>query len=64
MNHEEDKLYTPIENLQKIEGGGALNRDSLDLDTLPKGIRWIGYVIIGFFVLTILFGIIATLFFE
>ena len=64
MNHEEDKLYTPIEDLQKIEGGGVLNRDSLNLDTLPKGIRWIGYVIIGFSFLTVIFGIIAALFFK
>lgn len=62
-NPESDQLYTPIENLQRIEGGGVYKRNSLKLKTLPKGIRYIGYFIIGFAASSIIFIIIMNMFF-
>ena len=61
-NEEDDKLYTPIENLQRIEGGGVYKRNNLNLNSLPKGIRIIGYSIIGFTIITGMIGLILSLF--
>ncbi len=60
--NEEDKIYSPIENLQNIESGGPLNKKGLDLDSQPKGIRYIGYFIIASVVITFLFALIIGLF--
>ncbi|WP_442599660.1 hypothetical protein [Neobacillus sp. D3-1R] len=62
-NVEEDKLYTPIEDYQRIEAGGVYKKNHIKLSTLPKGIRYIGYVLIGFTVITTIIGIIMTIFF-
>jgi hypothetical protein len=61
---EEHKIYSPIEDLQKIEGVSPLQRNSLDLENKPKAIRFIGYFIIVFIVVSILFVIIANLFYN
>jgi hypothetical protein len=53
---EVDQLYTPLDDLQKIEAGGVYKRNNLNLKTLPKGIRWIGYFIIGFILITSIIG--------
>jgi hypothetical protein len=47
LHHDEDKVFAPTEDLQRIEGG-VWNRKSFRMDSLPKGIRWVGYVIVGF----------------
>lgn len=60
-NREEDKLFTPIEDLQKIEAGGVYKRN-VNFNTLPKGIKIIGYFLIGFFIVTGLIGIIISIF--
>lgn len=62
-NVEEDQLYTPLEDLQRIEAGGVFKKNNLNLSTLPKGIRYIGYIIIGFTVITSILGIILNLFY-
>ncbi|MGG0175960.1 hypothetical protein [Gottfriedia acidiceleris] len=64
VNLEEHRIYSPIEDLQKIEGVSPLKRNSLDLDNKPKGIRFIGYFIIGFIVVSTLFVLIANLFYN
>lgn len=61
--HDETKIYSPIENLQKIENGGAYNKKSLDLDSQPKGIRYIGYFIVGFIAITFLLIIGVSIFY-
>ncbi|MDF2904593.1 MAG: hypothetical protein K0S25_2231 [Bacillus sp. (in: firmicutes)] len=62
-NLEEDKLFTPIEDLQRIEAGGVYKKENLNLSTLPKGIRYIGYTIIGFTVLTVILVLILNFLF-
>jgi hypothetical protein len=59
---EEDQVYSPIEDLQNITGGSYKN-GLPQLSHMPKGIRFIGYFIIGFFVIVGLFAIIINLFF-
>jgi hypothetical protein len=56
INPEEDQFYSPIENLQNITGGGFKNGIP-QLSHLPKGIRFIGYIIIGFMVVVGIFAI-------
>lgn len=53
----EGKIYSKIEDLQNIESGGPLNKEGLDLDSQPKGIKYIGYFIVGSVVITFLFVI-------
>lgn len=60
---DDEKLYTPIEDLQKITAGGVYKRNSFKLNSLPKGIRYIGYFIIAFSILTFLIAIIMNLIF-
>ncbi|CAH0344988.1 hypothetical protein [Bacillus sp. CECT 9360] len=62
--YEEGKIYSPIEDLQRIESGGAYNKDSLDISKQPKGIRYIGYFIIGFIVITFLLITAIYIFFN
>ncbi|MGG3468692.1 hypothetical protein ABES02_14580 [Neobacillus pocheonensis] len=59
---EDDKLYTPIEDLQKITAGGVYRRNSLKISSLPKGIRYIGYFIIGSCILTFVVAVILNIF--
>ncbi|MDP4083342.1 MAG: hypothetical protein Q8934_01875 [Bacillota bacterium] len=59
----DDELYSPIEDLQKITLGGIPKKSSFQLSTLPKGIRYIGYFIIGFSVITTVLGILLSFFF-
>lgn len=47
-----------LDHMSKIEGYPA----DVDLKKLPKPLRYFGYVMIGFFSLSILFIIIAKLF--
>jgi hypothetical protein len=54
-------VYSPIEDLQRIEGSGAYK--NADLNSMPKGIRYIGYFMIGFLTLFLLAAIIINLFF-
>lgn len=64
VNMEEQKIYSPIEDLQKLEGVSPLNRNSLDLENKPKAIKMIGYFIIAFIVVSTIFVIIANLFYS
>ncbi|WP_223589272.1 hypothetical protein [Neobacillus bataviensis] len=59
---DDNKLYTPIEDLQKITAGGVYKRNSLKLKSLPKGIRYIGYFIMGFCILTFVIAIVLKVF--
>ncbi|MDN3018307.1 hypothetical protein PH210_19190 [Paenibacillus sp. BSR1-1] len=59
----DNKLYTPIEELQKITAGGVYKRKSFKLSSMPKGIRYIGYAIIGFCILTFVIAIVLNLFY-
>lgn len=49
---EKEKIYTPIEDLQRITAGGVFKRNHLKAKTLPKGIKWIGYLLAGFIVVS------------
>ncbi|MGG1676053.1 hypothetical protein ACIFOT_09940 [Neobacillus sp. NRS-1170] len=60
---DDDKLYTPIEDLQKITAGGVYKRNSFKLSSLPKGIRYIGYFMMGFCILTFVIAIVLNLFY-
>jgi hypothetical protein len=51
LHHDEDKVFAPTEDLQRIEGG-VWNQKSFRPDSQPKRIRWIGYVIVGFVLMT------------
>ena len=59
---DEHKVYSPTEDLQKIEGVSPLYRNSLDLSRKPKPIRLIGYFFIAFIVISTLVVLIANLF--
>lgn len=61
---DDDKIYSPIEDLQKLEGVSPLKRNSLDLDTLPKGIRFIGYFFIAFVVISTLVVLVINFLFN
>ncbi|WP_212941427.1 hypothetical protein [Heyndrickxia oleronia] len=39
----EEDLYSPVENLHKIEAGGVIKRNSFDISKFPKGIRYLAY---------------------
>lgn len=54
----DQELYTPIENLQKIEAGGVYKRDSFNVSRFPKGIRYLSYFLIGAMVLMFVGGMI------
>lgn len=60
---DDDKLYTPIEDWQKITAGGNFKRDSFNLTGFPKGIRFIGYFFIGFSMLSFVIMMILSIFF-
>ncbi len=60
----DEKLYTPIEDLQRIEAGGVYNRNSFDTSKFPKRIRYLGYFLFGSFVLMLIAGIIIGLIFN
>ncbi|WNB91031.1 hypothetical protein [Bacillus sp. NEB1478] len=48
FDEQEQKIYSPIENLQNIESGGSLNKKGLEnVSGLPKGIKLLGYVLFG-----------------
>ncbi|MGE7216715.1 hypothetical protein ACQKJC_09460 [Priestia koreensis] len=39
---------SPIEEYQRIASGGPLNKERIkDIGSLPKGIRYLGYFLIG-----------------
>jgi hypothetical protein len=59
---EEDQVFSPIEDLQNITGGRFKN-GLPQLSHMPKGIRFIGYFIIGFSVIVGFFAIVVKLFF-
>jgi len=61
---ESDYLYTPVPDLQRIEGGGVYKRNSLKLNRLPKGIRSIGYFIVGFSIISFALIIIFNMFLK
>ena len=56
-----DELYTPIADIQKIEAGGVFKRDSYDMNKFPKGIRLLGYFLFGGLFLMCLLGIIISI---
>ncbi|WP_456271023.1 hypothetical protein [Bacillus sp. AK031] len=60
--YNEDEIYSPVENLQKIEAGGTFKHKNMEMDTLPIGIRIIGYCIIGFIFVTSVLGLILSFF--
>lgn len=53
----DERIYTPIEDLQKIESGGVFKRNSYDTSKFPKGIRYVGYFLFGGLFLMVLVGI-------
>jgi hypothetical protein len=59
---QDDEIYTPVEDLQKIEAGGTYKRKNLKMDTLPLGIRLIGYCIIFFIIVTTVLGLFMSFF--
>ncbi|GGI11731.1 hypothetical protein [Gottfriedia solisilvae] len=59
VNVDDHEIYSPIEDLQRIEGVGPLKRNSLDLDKQPKAIKFIGYFFIAFVLISTLFFLIA-----
>jgi len=59
VNVDDQEIFSPIEDLQRIEGVGPLKRNSLDLDKQPKAIRLIGYFFIAFVLISSLFVLIA-----
>ncbi|OIK14748.1 hypothetical protein BIV59_02065 [Bacillus sp. MUM 13] len=59
---EENEIYTPIEDYQRVTAGGPFKRDSMDIGSFPKGIRIIGYFFVFFIVLTMVFSIFLTIF--
>ena len=61
INLEENQLYSPINHLQNIEGGG-FKSNRPELSKMPKGIRIIGYFIIGLFTIAGILIIILNLF--
>ncbi|MBU5210714.1 hypothetical protein [Heyndrickxia oleronia] len=55
----EEDLYSPVENLQKIEAGGVIKRNSFDISKFPKGIRYLAYFLFsGIFIIILLVLII------
>ncbi|EZP78686.1 hypothetical protein H839_02421 [Parageobacillus genomosp. 1] len=58
LHHDDDNVFAPIEDLQRITGG-VWNRKNFRLDSQPKGIRWVGYVMIGFFLMTMAIVILS-----
>jgi hypothetical protein len=50
LHHDEEKVFAPTEDLQRSEGG--IWQKSFRPDSQPKTIRWIGYVIVGFVLMT------------
>jgi hypothetical protein len=45
---DEQKIYSGIENLQNIESGGPFNKRGLEnMNGLPRGIKWLGYLLFG-----------------
>jgi hypothetical protein len=51
LYHDDDEVFPPIEDLQRVTGG-VWNRKSFRLDSQPKGVRWVGYVMVGFVLMT------------
>ncbi|MEH6942337.1 hypothetical protein [Bacillus sp. JJ722] len=62
MYNDCDDIYSPIEELQKIENGGAFKRSSANIEGQPLGIKIIGYVMIGFMALMFLIVIFSNIF--
>lgn len=62
LYNDDDDIYSPIEDLQRIENGGSFKRSSGNLEGQPVGIRIIGYVMIGFTMLMILSVIVLNVF--
>lgn len=61
---DDQNIFSPIEDLQKIEGVSPLNKNSYDLNNKPKAIRFIGYFMITFFVISAIIILIANLFYN
>lgn len=61
---DDHNVFSPIEDLQKIEGVTPLKKNSYDLNNKPKAIRFIGYFIIAFFVISALILFIANVFYN
>ncbi|MGG0177457.1 hypothetical protein [Gottfriedia acidiceleris] len=57
---DDQKVFSPIEDLQKMEGVIPLKRKSFEFGKKPKLIRYLGYFFITFIVLTMLFGLVAS----
>ncbi|KOO46706.1 hypothetical protein [Viridibacillus arvi] len=55
----ESNIFDPIESDNKAMNGISLNRWSLK--TKPKGIRYIGYTLLTFFIILFIFIIYQTL---
>jgi hypothetical protein len=45
-----DEIFSPTEDLQKIVAGGVFKRNSFNLNIFPKWIKYLGYFIVGFIV--------------
>lgn len=61
QHFDEKKIYSPIENIQKIEGV-EIKTDSYQISTFPKGIRIIGYFMFGFIFVLLLLVIVINFF--
>jgi len=61
QRHNDDELYSSIEDLQRIAGGGPLKRSSFNIQSFPLGIKLLGYFFIGFLVAAFLLVVIFNL---
>ncbi|PEJ57287.1 hypothetical protein CN692_14140 [Bacillus sp. AFS002410] len=61
---DDDKIFSPIEDLQKMQGVIPFKRNSLELGKQPRAIRFIGYFFIGFIVISTLVLLIANLLYN
>lgn len=53
MDEDKKPFNDAIDHMNKIEGNVS-NLDNTDLEKLPRPLRYIGYLIVGFFLITIL----------
>ena len=47
----DDRVFSPVEELDRIAAGGAMKREALDWRGFPRWIRYVGYIAFAFFVI-------------
>ncbi|RDI47990.1 hypothetical protein [Falsibacillus pallidus] len=60
VQSEDNKIYTPLEDLLRAEGNPP--KDYSKVGSLPKGIRLIGYILIGGMAILTLAAMVVSLF--